>query len=386
LALQFGIGRGITSGIARAVGNALDYTFVGGSRGTGDALGELVASAFNTAESIALAPILIGETITSTSLVAASGSLDALSLLFGSDEASFSLASFAQLVRREWQSPVLAEYLPSQRFTVVQMARALIAWAAIQGVTMDYTEQRWFMYLRELTDSEKRPVRSLTRQLSTRDESVHITEDIVLPEQDGQIISADIGSPDSPNPIDDSAVKPSSRAHSRQELLPSLRRLSKLALAGYGGAGMIFFGVPLRPTSEDTTQHPSDEQLQAEEESVLTSAVSSSQRRDTSRSRTRDGTLPIRSAASDAPPFSWWEVLMGKHDRAIFESYAFSTTPAAAAAAGAAATSSKTSNVVLGQEPRMPRFWVITDHSRKEVVLVLRGKIFTNMLMYNSDE
>ena len=47
-----------------------------------------------TVEFVALAPILLGESLTSTSLIAAHSSLSILTAIFpGSDEASFSLTS-----------------------------------------------------------------------------------------------------------------------------------------------------------------------------------------------------------------------------------------------------------------------------------------------------
>ena len=90
-------------------------------------LGGAVSTAISAVESLALAPILIGESITSTSLIAAHSTLSALATIFpGSDEASFSLASFAQLVWREWSNPADSDGLPEERYGVAKIAKALM--------------------------------------------------------------------------------------------------------------------------------------------------------------------------------------------------------------------------------------------------------------------
>jgi sn1-specific diacylglycerol lipase len=119
-----------------------------------------MSTAFTLAEQITLAPIHIGEYITNTSFIAAHGSINVLSVIFpGSSEASFSLTSFIGLVRREWkQSYHDGEAIPNQ-YGVTQIARAIAAWAALQGVTQEWQERRWFKYLKELDvkDAPKHP-------------------------------------------------------------------------------------------------------------------------------------------------------------------------------------------------------------------------------------
>lgn len=76
-----------------------------------------------------MAPIYFGEYITSTSLLAAHSSINVLSLIFPGDEAVFSLASFFNLVKREWNDPVSSLHLPDKDFSFPQIARAVVAWA-----------------------------------------------------------------------------------------------------------------------------------------------------------------------------------------------------------------------------------------------------------------
>lgn len=103
------------------------------------------------AEQITLAPIHLSEYITSTSLIAAHSSINVLSaILPGSSEASFSLASFITLVRREWTEPIFGENIPDKQYGITQVGRAIVAWVALQGVTQEWQEKRWFKYLKEI--------------------------------------------------------------------------------------------------------------------------------------------------------------------------------------------------------------------------------------------
>jgi hypothetical protein len=59
-------------------------------------------------------------------------------------------------------------------------------------------------------------------------------------------------------------------------------------------------------------------------------------------------------------------MLLGRHDHDIFLHYASGGNRATDVTA------------VIGDEARMPRFWVLTDHSRKQIVLVFRGTMTLN--------
>jgi len=62
---------------------------------------------------------------------------------------------------------------------------------------------------------------------------------------------------------------------------------------------------------------------------------------------------------------------MGQHDQEIFERFA---------GHGVEQAEGKANTAVLGDVSRLPRFWVLTDHARKQVVLVLRGTYSLNEL------
>jgi hypothetical protein len=127
----------------------VDHALFGGSTVVRPVADSAVDSAFAFAEQLALAPIHFSEYLTSTSLIAAHSSINVLSVIFpGSSEASFSLASFITLVRREWSHR--NDSLPNRNYGLTQIARAVVAWVALQGVTQEWQEQRWFENLKEL--------------------------------------------------------------------------------------------------------------------------------------------------------------------------------------------------------------------------------------------
>jgi hypothetical protein len=170
-------------------------------------------------EQLALLPLDIGQAITSTSLTFASSSVDVLTSMFGTHEASFSLAEFVTLVRREWNDPILKERLPAdkEKYGVLGIGRALIAWAALQCATRGWHEERWRANMREITNEEWTEVtpappiprdmneaerkdyynsfsyRRRNASMASRNSRVFVREDLVLPDQGGHIISAEIG-------------------------------------------------------------------------------------------------------------------------------------------------------------------------------------------------
>lgn len=327
-----------------------------------------------------MAPILLGETFTSTSLVAVESGIDLLSTIFpGSDEASFSLASFVTLVRREWNEPAMRDQLPEKKYGITEIGKALIAWAALQGVTVEWKESEWFEVLREIDLNNTDDILETRRRTESR---ITITEDTIFPRDVGQIITADIGEANSFPSRSRTPQRPLSvQPHAIDSRLKSnLRRLSKMVLAGYGGAGLIFFGVSLTPPSSSASDGKSKDNAHTVEEHALADAVNASELEATS----------SRLSPTKAPPlpeqksYSWWNVLLGKHDKDIFEGYAF--TPATVrekpdkSNKGKGRATEKPPTVVIGTEKRMPRYWVLTDHGRRQVVLVFRGTMSLNEL------
>ncbi|KAL7281997.1 hypothetical protein ACG7TL_003464 [Trametes sanguinea] len=375
--LGFSVTRGIASTAAGLTGTVIDHTLFGGSTRAGTLFGDAVSSAISAVEFVALAPILLGETLTSTGLVAAQSSLSLLTTIFpGSDEASFSLASFVGLVRREWNEPAASEGLPEERYGLAEILKALIAFAALQGVTSEWQEKRWFKYMREVPVYDEAHAQQSRKRVDSR---VTITGDMIYPSHSGQIVTADITEVPVPGawPGRETLVPLAGRMSSTPKLPPAiasmddlkqtLRRLSKLVLAGYGGPSLLFFGVSLTPGEK------------RKEELKIADAVDASEREAAGPQSGQDEPSSSPDADANGPgtaSYSWWDVLMGKHDHDIFLNWAKShstadDTPEAPVAAPTAHVST---------ENHMPRFWVLTDHVRREVVLVIRGTMSLNEL------
>ncbi|KLO05140.1 alpha/beta-hydrolase [Schizopora paradoxa] len=376
--LGFGIARAVTSTTARAAGSTVDYALFGGVGTVGPALGGAASSFISLVEQVALAPILLGETITSTSIVAAESGIDTLASFFpGSDEASFSLASFVTLVKREWNDPALRHELPEQRFSVTEVAKALISWAALQGVTQEWQEDRWFQVLSEIDVEEPKENEGEDDDTERRKSRIHITSDAMIPQDLGQVVTADIGEVSLDEHVYEGrtlgkgvkqqGTSTSRRRASHLKLKSNLRRLSKMVLGGYGGAGLIFFGVSLSPTNSDA---------KATEERTLADAVDAAEQEAQSSARF-PAPAPSAPLAKD---YSWWNVLMGKHDKEIFEGYAFTPATVRQSSGKRRRVKDRPSTTTFGNEPNMPRYWVLTDHGRRQVVLVFRGTMSLNEL------
>ncbi|TFY82574.1 hypothetical protein EWM64_g1438 [Hericium alpestre] len=367
--LGFGITREIASSAASLTGSAFDYAIFGGRLGAGDVFGNAVASAITAVEQLALLPILLGESLTSASIVAAYSSMNALGALFpGSDEASFSLASFITLVRREWNEPELQEHLPAERYGVMQVAQALVAWGALQGVTHDWQVKKWMKHLREIPFHDETDDDDGVWRHQRTESRISVTSDTIFSGNKGQIITADItevggavpsikvnGRPMRPKPKS-AAAKP--LRMSNKELKHTFRRLSKMVLAGYGGASLLFFGVSPTPDAQPSTFRPSDNKA---EQDTLTRAIDASE---VEANKSDPGSST--SNTEPQPSYSWWDILLGRHDREIFLN------------ATRAHADEHPISAVLSDQEHMPRFWVLTDHARRQIVLVFRGTMSLN--------
>ncbi|KAF9526319.1 hypothetical protein CPB83DRAFT_795112 [Crepidotus variabilis] len=421
--LGFSIARGIATTAVGITTTAVDYTLFGGYTVTRPVFGNAVSTVITLAEQITLAPIHLSEHITSTSLIAAHSSINVLSAIFpGSSDASFSLASFIGLVRREWAA---GDILPERQFGITQVARAIVGWSSLQGVTQEWQEKQWFEYLREI--DIKDPAKT-ARTLERRSSRIRVTSDVIFPGTQGpQIIAADIGEPlqssssfmnlSSANQVSISRSRASSiylsqaKSHlsltrnraarsgippefiipqtSLAEHKTNLRRLSKMVLAGYGGATLLFFGVSPSAfgigsssaiSSNNTSKHKQTSKADAvaqeksSEESQLASAV------DASEAEAAGTNINLETAPeSKQQEYSWWDVLLGKHDKEIFERSTTHPDDHAAESKRRANMKGKMkTTAVIGNEHLMPRFWVLTDHNRSQIVLVIRGTMSLN--------
>ncbi|XP_006459806.1 hypothetical protein AGABI2DRAFT_202200 [Agaricus bisporus var. bisporus H97] len=431
--LSFHVGRSLATTAVGVTTSVVDYALFGGGPVLGPVAGSAVHSAFSLAEQLVLAPIHLSEYLTSTSLMAAHSSINVLSVIFpGSNEASFSLASFITLVKREWSDS--DSISPVNSYGLTQVARAVVAWVALQGVTQEWQEKHWFKYLKELDVMEKQTVEREHLRRPRRNSRVRVTSDVIFPGRRGpQIISADIGdapiltpcSPRSRNSTISSISsltmttshptltashsmlsfqsltrKPSlqllhsptasihslfptysspASASNEPQLLPldelkaTLRRLSKMVLAGYGGASLLFFGIT--PDIRPREKGEAGEKL--EEEAKLEVAVDAAEAEAAGDNRKQ-------MISSSQSKYSWWGQLMGRHDQEIFESALTDEERKESIRMRKHQESEdrkrqKTkSTAIVGIEHLMPRFWVLTDYNRGQVVLVIRGTMSLN--------
>ncbi|KAG2014040.1 hypothetical protein CC2G_010891 [Coprinopsis cinerea AmutBmut pab1-1] len=385
----FSLARGICTTAASVSTVAVDFALFGGNGVTKPVVTGAVSTAFTLAERITLAPIHLGEYITNTSLLAAHSSINVLSVFFpGSSEASFSLASFIDLVRREWKDPPGHDNLPQKQYGLTQVARAIVGWVALQGVTQEWQEKRWFKYLKEhdVKDASKHHHEHRTIKHSR----VRVTSDVIFPGKGGsQIITANIG--EEPTQAEKLRLRRSrSKLSMRQpsfaslidrdvpedtvplaELKATLRRLSKMVLAGYGGASLLFFGVS--PHSESVPK--ATQETKGWEEAKLATAIDASE--------AEAAGQPTDACHSGTTPdifqqYSWWDILLGKHDQEIFESSLGHHDEQSTRQRLNNIKEQLKSRAVIGNEHLMPRFWVLTDYSREQVVLVIRGTMSIN--------
>ncbi|KAG9219484.1 hypothetical protein CCMSSC00406_0005378 [Pleurotus cornucopiae] len=364
--LGFSVARGIAHTAFAVTGAVVDHTLFRGSSIASPVLGGAVTTVISLAEHITLAPLHLGEYITTTSLLAAHGSINVLSVILpGSSEASFSLASFITLVKREWNSPTNSASLPTAQFGIIQVAKAIVGWVALQGVTQEWQEKRWFKSLREINVNDNRKSMSTIRQ--RRGSRIRVTSDLIFPGNSGQIIAADIGDMPARAFNASSRWKPSGRIPN-EHLKTTLRRLSKLVLAGYGGASLLFFGVSPHADAAESPARPGKRADKDSEQHQLARAINASE----AEAAGEPFEVDDASESVGGSKYSWWDVLLGKHDHEIFE------RAANAMDSEAQAKAQMRTSAVIGLEHLMPRFWVLTDHGRSQIVLVLRGTMSLN--------
>lgn len=193
-----------------------------------------------------------------------------------------------------------------------------------------------------------------------RGSRVRVTSDVIYPGAvNAQIISADIGEPEAPqrerrtqHVLAHLAFTPQEHNHSQDtqlrtkpqplrslpfpelaqpqlsiaELKSTLRRLSKIVLAGYGGASLLFFGMSPDAISAASSSSKASALAQtAAEEVQLTHAVDASEAEAAGQGISPNDAPYTNDASSTASgkdknrAYAWWDILLGKHDQEILE-------------------------------------------------------------------
>jgi sn1-specific diacylglycerol lipase len=282
--------------------------------------------------------------------------------MFGTQEVAFSLAEFRASV-----------------------ARALVAWVALQDATSVWGTKRCLNGAKEIPMSIWKGEQSAEEVGGKEQEDemeIIITSDEQLPDDGGTLVQAQIShfrppgayvwaEPEEdiqePEPQNQPVVHRSRSADTTRRdtkppttpvvdwahLRPTLRRMSHLVIGGYGGASFLFFGLAF-PSIGDAiaSTQPSTEPSQN-----ITNVVHKAE----SEARASTSQKPAE------PRRTWWGLITGRHDQEIFERFAGHSTVESE-------DKGQINTAVLGDAARLPRFWVLTDHARRQVVLVLRGE------------
>lgn len=208
---------------------------------------------------------------------------------------------------------------PQTRYGINETMKALVAWATLQSMTSEWQEKRWFENLHEIHVNDEPPLRRTSARRSRRDSKIHVTDNYLYPNHGGEILTADIGeAPSEPRllaaPTITGSLNP--RQTLDEDLKITLRRFSKLVLAGYGGASLLFFGVPPIPNSIASTAGSGKQDEQAN----LAAAIDSAEEEAT---RTSANSHTTSSSSTPSPAsYSWWDIFRGKHDKDILLRYA----------------------------------------------------------------
>lgn len=428
--MQLGIARAVTGTLATATGTVLDHTlslttpqqpFTSGPAST--LLASLTSKGWDAIDFLAVTPLLLTQSFTATSLAAAASTAHAL---FGSStESDFSLGAFVTLVQREVADEEQRERAPKDlKYTFIGVLKALGAWAALQGVTSKWADERMVGGMREIDverewvgqnqdplDGETRVGSSHKPAAKGDEDEIHITSTEEIHGANGAldstIVSAELGHPsDAPTlrpaptaavPYPALAVEPPS-LDDPSEFKTNVLRYSKICLGSYGGAGMLFFGVPFSkppPTPADasaTAAVASEEAFVDAVEKMNEEDVGTAEGGAAKQEATVEGAAAVPSDGKPAKP-GFWATVLGKHDQHIFEHFADlspadtslpSSIPHASAAPDPTSapppTAPQISIAALQAHGGLPRFWILTDHTRRTIVLALRGTMSLNEL------
>jgi sn1-specific diacylglycerol lipase len=324
-----------------------------------------VSTGWDAIDFLSLTPLHLSRSLVASSLA---GLSDLHSFLFPpSSEEAFSLRSFVALVQREAVDEKQRERLPDGvRYSVAGVGKALVAWTALTGVTREWGEGKMLEGLREvdverewgscsgmnqpLREGERRgddPIGGSEKGGRADEEKVVVTgvdhEELGRQEvgETGQlesltIVNASVGvdarlssttpstsfgsslSPFSSTSVDASSISPTHPFHS------DLLRFSRIALGSYGGAGLLFFNVPIpramQPPVSQATQDASTveevlevvEQVELAENETPQGAV---EQKEQGKRTARDGGK--QETSKKKGKVGLWDTIRGQHDQTI---------------------------------------------------------------------
>ncbi|GAC76681.1 predicted lipase [Moesziomyces antarcticus T-34] len=380
-----------------------------------------IASFFDTISLVAVGGIDLTSAVTSAGLGAASSGVEGVRRSLGS-EVLRSLLEFSKLVKREWNAE--DDSLPPggiPAYSIVGLIKALTTWVSIQLVTRKFQETRIQQGLDEIdTDKLKSDVEALKQThhvnvtaaplvpitaggqaeqsadaAQSGQSDVRITSNQTLSGDAGSVIGAEIGHRDGSSArlpgstLSDEPARPLSDA----EAVHNLQRYSKLVLGVYGGMALYWLNSMPQggqstsgqinapaPSANGVIFSAEDELMRKDQAEFLEAAAQMELSDDEDDG---DAATPPQAAAAatngHASSYNLWDVISGTHDEDLFHHTA--NLERGAAAHGqydedhASASQHSPHNPNQKARPSKPRFYVVTDHPRKTIILVLRGTL-----------
>ena len=394
-----------------------------------------IASFFDAISLVAVGGIDLTSAVTSAGLGAACSGIEGVRRALGS-EVLRSLMEFSKLVKREWNAQ--DDSLPPggiPAYSIVGITKALSTWVSIQLVTRSFQERRILQGLIEIDTQQLKeevealkqdhqvgvtaaPLVTTTAGENARDEAAPAQTDVRITsnqamtgEYSGNVIGAEIGHKDGSSArlpgstLSDEPARPLSDA----EAVHNLQRYSKLVLGVYGGMALYWLNS-MPPDSQNASREATssttkpiassspeangvifsaDEEFMRKDQAEFLEAAAQMELDDDEQDEKAPSQLSgpdhTSAAVSDsgqvhASSYNLWDVISGTHDEDLFHHTAKLERGAATAGEyrddpNSAARRDTPHNLRDKAKPSKPRFYVVTDHPRKTIILVLRGTL-----------
>ncbi|SNX83156.1 uncharacterized protein MEPE_01862 [Melanopsichium pennsylvanicum] len=383
-----------------------------------------IANFFDTISTLAVGGIDLTSAVTSAGLGAAGSGVEGVRRALGS-EVLRSLTEFSKLVKREWTAQ--DDSLPPggiPAYSIVGITKALTTWVSIQLVTRSFQEKRMLQSLLEIdthklkdevealkashhVEATSAPLVPITHGAQAETETQNNSEVRITSNQtltggfSGNVIGAEIGRKDGSSArlpgstLSDEPARPLSDA----EAVHNLQRYSKLVLGVYGG--MALYWLNSMPSGsqtsigDNTAANPvggsienggvifnAEEVFMAKDQAEFLQAAREMELEDEEEELPTGISAPSTGGAvveksnekGHASSYNLWDVISGTHDEDLFHHTA-NLERGAAAPGQYVEDQNQSYNPNDKAKPSKPRFYVVTDHPRKTIILVLRGTL-----------
>ncbi|KAG0147915.1 hypothetical protein CROQUDRAFT_76005 [Cronartium quercuum f. sp. fusiforme G11] len=370
-------------------------------------LSSTINAGISFAERCALQGISLGEQISKTSLDLAFTTVSRLDGFYKthlSDQYTTfkALKLFVKMVRKQWRDE--PDHDPPggiSQFGLLDILKAISCWALLQNLTSAIYSRRIMGELEEIELDSDFATQQQATDLSDERLGFVVVDRETEAERGSEIITGELIHP-SQIPSNDS-IPPQTSLTPDQQTLQNFKSYAGLCSSSYGGVGYLMFGgVSAKSTPQPVTETDApievgeksvnnQDETPKEDESVHVPGslpISDDSTESDSRGKTGEG------SASTQPGYSTWNLLTGKHDRELLEHFGelheeskepidnediISETGTIDWYEGdAEPTESKVSDPLPTKPHRpssrqAPRYFILTDHIKKKVILCLRG-------------